>query len=76
MEGKIDIEGAFFIKRGSHLKEQKCPFVDDDKADPMAPSPWCGDWCPHFQEPYKTNITLTCGAGVTWEFTKFADERG
>lgn len=47
IEIQINKHGELFIRRGSELKEQSCPFSSSTGVDPVN----CGDWCPLFGEP-------------------------
>ena len=46
---QIDKDGSLSLLRGNVLKTQYCPFYSVTQSD--GPS-CCGDWCPHFSEPY------------------------
>lgn len=48
MRGSISREGWLWLQRidGEVSKPQLCPFALEDAT-------CCGDWCPHFSEPYE-----------------------
>ena len=54
----IDEVGNLSLERAGEMKKQYCPFTDDA---------CCGDSCPHFVEPEKGVITLTCGLGACFD---------
>ena len=62
MNGKIDTDGFLSIERAGVMKEQLCPYMNNEiktyggqtgryisSTLQMRP---CGDWCPLFDEPY------------------------
>ena len=49
MEGKIDIAGRLWIKRGNEYKMMKCRFSPHSLSDGNLMS--CNDGCSKFQEP-------------------------
>ena len=48
MKGKITSFGNLQIERAGLFKQQYCPSVNEKDGSPSC----CGDWCPHFEEPY------------------------
>lgn len=99
MKGKIivlDSEGVLMIERGNQMRVQSCPFqsmrrdykvpnYNDIVREPVARP--CGDWCPLFGEPIKTessdihgNYRIDGGAHLSlcqthYYFDQFTDER-
>lgn len=79
MKGKITSDGQLEING----MDKYCPFTEN-KTDGYYAS--CGDWCPLFGEPgyhYDEEgrhdgmgLTIHCGAGRTFTFDEFTDERG
>lgn len=77
MKGKIGTEGWLYIERNGEMKKQMCPFVNTGI---FALAPGCGDWCPHFDEPFRLkngtmNVQLALCHGTCLKFTELADER-
>lgn len=73
MKGRISKEGWLLIKRGKEMKKQLCPIsaYGYERSN-------CGDWCPHFGEPYYVvgmKLELSCGSIRMWSFEEFKDER-
>ena len=67
MEGKIDIKGSLYIKRGSIWKRVRCKYN-------RAYS--CEDVCGVFGEPYKDNNKVYLGiCTIDHEFDILIDER-
>ena len=56
MKGKIDSEGFLKIYRGdpnpSLYQNQVCPFSFTNNGNAKN----CGQWCPHFGEPYSHDV--------------------
>ena len=75
MKGFIDTDGDLSLMRGPRFVVQLCPFPVNSRED------YCGDYCPHFGEPYKhkqgdyTRIHLTCGNSRTLVLEDFEDKR-
>ena len=65
MNGKIDKDGFLHIERAGVIKLQTCPFTDAMTAikNPYDPTDTislpCGDWCPLFGEPSKSDVDDT-----------------
>lgn len=68
MRGRIDDRGYLHIDRkGTPDQPQRCPFT-------RLEDPWCGDWCPHFNDGQPAKIGLCGGTVLDVEF--MIDDRG
>jgi len=74
MEGKLNEDGEFQIKRANGWTPALCPFTEG--------SP-CGAWCAHFTEPHqqynkkfeRAELVVHLCQGKHWKFSEFEDRR-
>jgi len=78
MEGKLNELGELVIKRANGWTELICPFSEGGDIP-------CGDWCPHFTEPFiqknmkygetRVETVVHLCHGKHWKFADFEDRR-